>query len=132
MMTEITLTPAFVALMKAKKLAQRTLLLIADDGGGKYSLQGGACTIGSRFTLIALDAPDPEYPVHLTNAAGLSLYSSEYDLLFLEQGLVLDFVDHQIRLKDNAHSFDDGLRIAEGKDVLAAFGKGLTVAGVSC
>lgn len=128
----ITLTDAFVQLIQAKNLADKDLILIADDGGGKYSLQGGACTIGSKFTLIVVDQPDADYPVALENAAGLKLWSSEYDLLFLEPGLKLDFVDHQIRLQDNAHRFDDGLRIAKGADVLAAFHQGLTVNGVSC
>ncbi|WP_461213568.1 iron-sulfur cluster biosynthesis family protein [Lacticaseibacillus sp. GG6-2] len=131
-MAEITLTPAFVDLLKAKQLADKTLILIADDGGGKYSLQGGACTIGSKFTLIVVDGPDSDYPVLLENEAGIKLYTSEYDLLFLESGLELDFRDHQIRLKDHAHTFDDSLLIADGKEVLAAFGKGLTVAGISC
>lgn len=131
-MPKITLTPSFVALIQAKHLDEQVLVLIADDGGGKYSLQGGACTIGSRFTLITLDQPDPDYPVRLENVAGLQLYTSDYDLLFLEAGLTLDFVDHQIRLADNAHRFDDGVRIAKGQDVLAAFAQGLTVAGVSC
>ncbi len=131
-MAEITLTKAFVELLQHKQLADKTLILIADDGGGKYSLQGGACTIGSKFTLIVTDAPDPDYPVALTNAAGIHLYTSDYDLLFLEAGLELDFRNHQIRLKDHAQTFDDSLLIADGQEVLAAFGKGLTVAGVSC
>jgi hypothetical protein len=129
---QITLTDAFVQLIHDKGLADKDLILIADDGGGKYSLQGGACTIGSKFTLIEVDQPDADYPVALENKAGLKLWSSDYDLLFLEAGLQLDFVDHQIRLKDNAHRFDDGLRIAKGSEVLAAFHQGLTVAGVSC
>lgn len=129
---QITLTDAFVQLIRDKGLADKDLILIADDGGGKYSLQGGACTIGSKFTLIEVDQPDVDYPVALENKAGLKLWSSDYDLLFLEDGLQLDFVDHQIRLKDNAHRFDDGLRIAKGSEVLAAFHQGLTVAGVSC
>ncbi|WP_262316395.1 iron-sulfur cluster biosynthesis family protein [Lacticaseibacillus parakribbianus] len=131
-MTKITLTQSFVDLMAQKSLLDKTLILIADDGGGKYSLQGGACTIGSKFTLIVVDAPDPDYPVALANDFGVHLWSSDYDLLFLEKGLTLDFVAHQIRLKDNAHGFDDGLRIADGQEVLAAFHRGLTVAGVSC
>lgn len=129
---QITLTDAFVQLIQDKGLVGKDLILIADDGGGKYSLQGGACTIGSKFTLIEVDQPDADYPVALENTAGLKLWSSDYDLLFLEDGLQLDFVAHQIRLKDNAHRFDDGLRIAKGADVLAAFHQGLTVAGVSC
>lgn len=131
-MTKINVSPAFVQLMKDKHLDQKTLLLIADDGGGRYSLQGGACTIGSNFTLIELDAPDPDYDVVLENDAGLNLYSSEYDMYFLEDGLTIDYRDYQIRLKDNAHWFDDGVRIAKGADVLEAFKQGIMIAGATC
>lgn len=131
-MAEINLTPAFVAFIQQKGLADKTLILIADDGGGKYSLQGGACTIGSKFTLIIRDRPDADYPVELHNDAGLHLYSSDYDLLFTEPGLTLDFKDYQIRMKDNAHSFGDNLMLADGQEVLDAFKQGLTVAGISC
>lgn len=131
-MAEIKVTPAFKQLMVDKHLADKTLLLIADDGGGRYSLQGGACTIGSNFTLIELDAPDPDYNVELVNDAGLHLYSSDYDLFFLEDGLTIDYRDFQIRLKDNAHWFDDGVRIARGADVLAAFKQGIKIAGATC
>jgi uncharacterized protein YqkB len=131
-MTKINVSPAFVQLMRDKHLDQKTLLLIADDGGGRYSLQGGACTIGSNFTLIELDAPDPDYDVVLENDAGLHLYSSEYDMYFLEDGLTIDYRDYQIRLKDNAHWFDDGVRIAKGTDVLEAFKKGIMIAGATC
>ena len=131
-MAEIKVTRAFKQLMVDKHLADKTLLLIADDGGGRYSLQGGACTIGSNFTLIELDAPDPDYNVELVNDAGLHLYSSDYDLFFLEDGLTIDYRDFQIRLKDNAHWFDDGVRIARGADVLAAFKQGIKIAGATC
>ena len=60
---QITLTDAFVQLIQDKGLVGKDLILIADDGGGKYSLQGGACTIGSKFTLIEVDQPDADYPV---------------------------------------------------------------------
>lgn len=131
-MAEIQLTDAFVGLLQDKGLDKKVLLLIADDGGGKYSLQGGACTIGSNFTLIELNAPDPDYDVALTNDAGIQLFTSEYDLYFLEDGLQLDYRDYQIRIKDNAHWFDDGVRIAKGADVLAAFKQGIMLAGETC
>ncbi|GEO69286.1 iron-sulfur cluster biosynthesis family protein [Levilactobacillus acidifarinae] len=72
-MAQIKLTPAFMAVLDRKHLAAKDLVLIADDGGGKYSLQGGACTIGTNFTLIVLDAPDPDYPVTIANDQGLNL-----------------------------------------------------------
>lgn len=131
-MAEIKVTDAFVDFLKTKGLADKVLLLIADDGGGRYSLQGGACTIGSRFTLIELDKPDPDYSVVLHNDKGLKLYSSDYDMYFLEQGLTIDYREFGIRLKDNAHWFEDGVRIAKGSDVIAAFKQGITVAGETC
>ena len=74
-MATIKLSQAFVDLMKKKHLDQKTLLLITDDGGGRYSLQGGACSIGTKFTLIVLDQPDSDYQVKLENDAGLDLYT---------------------------------------------------------
>lgn len=132
-MPKITLTPSFVALMQKKDLLAKTLLLITDDGGGRYSLQGGACSIGTKFTLIVLAQLDPAYDVALTNDAGLQLYTSGYDMIFLSPGLKLDFADGRISLKDNAHaSLDNSVLIADGQEVLAAFKQGLTVAGQSC
>ncbi|MFD1433270.1 iron-sulfur cluster biosynthesis family protein [Lacticaseibacillus yichunensis] len=128
----ITLTDSFVALMQAKHLADKVIVLITDDGGGKYSLQGGACSIGTTFTLIILDAPDPDYPVRLENKAGLAIYTSDYDLIFMQAGLTLDFANAQISLKDNAHLLDNSVRIADGKAVLAAFKQGTTINGETC
>ncbi|WP_056969189.1 iron-sulfur cluster biosynthesis family protein [Lacticaseibacillus thailandensis] len=131
-MAQIKLTDSFMDLMRRKGLADKTLLLIADDGGGRYSLQGGACTIGSKFSLIELDAPDPDYNVRLENDAGLDLYTSDYDLFFLEHGAVLDFKHYAIDLKDDAHHIDGAVTMAKGADILAAFKQGLTVAGETC
>ena len=123
-MATIKLSQAFVDLMKKKHLDQKTLLLITDDGGGRYSLQGGACSIGTKFTLIVLDQPDD---------AGLDLYTSDYDMIFFASGLAMDFQNGAISIKDDAHAYLDGsVRIANGADVLAAFKKGIMVSGATC
>ena len=107
-MATIKLSQAFVDLMKKKHLDQKTLLLITDDGGGRYSLQGGACSIGTKFTLIVLDQPDSDYQVKLENDAGLDLYTSDYDMIFFASGLAMDFQNGAISIKDDAHAYLDG------------------------
>ncbi|KRN21540.1 iron-sulfur cluster biosynthesis family protein [Lacticaseibacillus camelliae] len=131
-MAKITVSEAFVALMTKKGLANKDIALITDDGGGKYSLQGGACSIGTKFTLIVLDAPDPDYAVRLENTAGLHLWTSDYDMIFFNPGLSIDYHDGSISIKDNAHALDNQMRIAQGSEVLAAFKQGTTVAGQTC
>lgn len=131
-MATIKLSDALVAHLKQRQLADKELVLITDDGGGKYSLQGGACTIGTNFTVIVLDQPDPDYAVPLTNEAGLHLWTSPYDLVFLETGVAMDYGQGQIFLKDDAHILDNAVQIADGATVLAAFDRGLTAKRTSC
>jgi len=132
-MASIQLSDALVALLQRKGLAQKDLILLTDDGGGKYSLQGGACTIGTNFTLIVIDAPDKDYPVKLHNNQGIHLWTSDYDLIFLESGVAMDYRDGQISIKDDAHAMlDNTVQIAKGQDVLDAFAQGITMKGASC
>ena len=131
-MPQIHLTDAFMALLDRKHLTQKDLILLADDGGGKYSLQGGACTIGTTFTLIVVDQPDSDYPIALANAQGVKLWSSKYDLYFLSAGLTLDVAHHNILLKDDAELLDSTVRIARGAEVLAAFQQGIKLNGQGC
>ena len=132
-MATIKLSQSFVDLMKKKHFDQKILLLIADDGGGRYSLQGGACSIGTKFSLIVLDEPDPDYQVKLENDAGLQLYTSDYDMIFFASGLAMDFKQGAISIKDDAHAYLDGsVRIAKGSDVLAAFKKGIMMSSATC
>lgn len=131
-MASITFTPSMLDLLDRNGLRYRPLALITDDGGGKYSLQGGACSIGTKFTLIALNAPDPDYAIPLMNDAGVTINTSDYDLMFLEPGLTMDFQNGSIHLKDNAHTLDSSVRIAEGSDVIAAFAQGILMNGKTC
>ncbi|WP_125605215.1 iron-sulfur cluster biosynthesis family protein [Lapidilactobacillus bayanensis] len=123
---KITITETVLQLLKHKKLDDKVLLLVTDDGGGKYSLQGGACSIGAKFTLIVLDEPDQLYQIKLENNANLDLYTSDYDLVFFTDGLTLDLQHYQITLKDNGGILDGAVQIANGQDIIAAFNKGTT------
>ena len=131
-MAKIQLSDSLVDLLRRKQLATKDLILLTDDGGGKYSLQGGACTIGTNFTLIVIDAPDQDYPMPLENAQGIHLWTSTFVLIFLETGVKMDYRNGQISIKDDAHALDNAVQIANGADVLAAFAQGIKVDGSSC
>ncbi len=131
-MLNIKVTDSVMALLKRKNIADKTLLLVTDDGGGKYSLQGGACSIGAKFSIVALDEFDPEYPLSIENNFELKLYTSDYDTRFLRTGLTLDVKNSRITLKDNTGLLDSNVLIANGKDILAAFEKGIIMNGESC
>lgn len=131
-MTKVTLDNDLMTVLERKGLTKRQLVLITDDGGGKYSLHGGACSIGTKFTLIVLDQPDPDYPVRLSNDRGLNLWTSNYDLMFLTQGVRMGYRQGRIFIKDDAHVLDRAVQIADGAAVLAAFDQGTTPDQAGC
>lgn len=131
-MQSIKITDSLLDLLKKKKLNDKILLLVTDDGGGKYSLQGGACSIGSKFSIVVVDQPDPDYQVKVENNAGLNLYTSEYDLHFLNKGLTMDFKNYLISLKDNTGMLDGAVLIANGQEILDAFEQGTIASGETC
>ncbi|GAA2969567.1 iron-sulfur cluster biosynthesis family protein [Lentilactobacillus parakefiri] len=131
-MITIHLTDPIRSLLCERRFKNKTLLLITDDGGGKYSLKGGACTIGANFSMIILDKPDADYPVRLVNHAGIPLFTSNYDLTFLGNGLKLDYQNHSIRLSDDSGLLDGAVQITNGADVITAFQNGLTPDQAGC
>lgn len=122
----IKITDSAMQYLREKQVNNKILLLVTDDGGGKYSLQGGACSIGAKFTLITLDQPDDLYQVKLENDANLRLYTSNYDLVFFGAGLTLDFKNYQFTLKDNSGILDGAVQIANGQDIIDTFNKGIS------
>ena len=66
-MLKITFTDSALDYLKRREIADKILILITDDGGGKYSIKGGNCSIGSHFSIIWVDEKDPDYPVQLDN-----------------------------------------------------------------
>ena len=131
-MTQIKISARLKALLTAKGFAAKQLVLVTDDGGGKYSLHGGACSIGTKFTLIVLDQPDPEYDVAVDNNQQLALWTSAYDLIFFNDGIQMDYDQGRISIKDNAHMLDNAVQIAKGAEVLAAFEQGVPADNLTC
>ncbi|PRO86477.1 iron-sulfur cluster biosynthesis family protein [Lactiplantibacillus pentosus] len=131
-MTQIKISARLKALLTAKGFADKQLVLVTDDGGGKYSLHGGACSIGTKFTLIVLDRPDPEYDVAVDNNQQLALWTSAYDLIFFNDGIQMDYDQGRISIKDNAHMLDNAVQIAKGAEVLAAFEQGVPADNLTC
>ncbi|MCI1290503.1 MAG: iron-sulfur cluster biosynthesis family protein [Lactobacillus sp.] len=119
-MAHIKFTQAALAELKKRGLLSHPLLLIADDGGGKYSLAGGSCSIGASFSIIKLSKLDPDYPEVLENEAGVELYTSKYDLTLLEDNLVMDYVNGGLLLKNDSGLLDGAMRIGDGDRLLAA------------
>lgn len=118
--------------LKARGVADKELVLITDDGGGKYSLDGGSCSLGANFTIIVLDQPDPDYQLKMENNAGLHMWTSEYDTMFFESGLTLDYKNHSVEIRDDAHVLDNAVQIANGQEVLTAFNQGMQASGGNC
>ncbi|MGA3409147.1 iron-sulfur cluster biosynthesis family protein [Lactiplantibacillus pentosus] len=131
-MTQIKISARLKALLTAKGFADKQLVLVTDDGGGKYSLHGGACSIGTKFTLIVLDQPDPEYDVAVDNNQQLALWTSAYNLIFFNDGIQMDYDQGRISIKDNAHMLDNAVQIAKGAEVLAAFEQGVPADNLTC
>ncbi|GHP15030.1 Fe-S cluster biosynthesis protein [Lentilactobacillus fungorum] len=131
-MPTIKITVPMKQYLSTTQFAGKTFLLIADDGGGNYSLHGGACTIGGNFTLVVLDQPDERYPIPLKNNAEIPLFTSAYDLNFLGAGLKMDFQHHSIRLSDDAELLDSAVQITQGTKVTKAFEAGMTPMDYGC
>lgn len=131
-MIKIEISDRLQALLATKGFSKQQLVLVTDDGGGKYSLHGGACSIGTKFTLIVLDQPDPEYAVAVSNNQHLALWTSTYDLIFFNDGIQMDYQQGRISIKDNAHMLDNAVQIAKGAEVLAAFANGVPADNLTC
>lgn len=110
-MPNIKITDAAYRILEDKKITAKPLLLITNDAGGQYSSMGGACSIGSNFSIIILDKSDPEYAVPLENQQGLTLCTSDYDLLFLGQGIILDYQQSRLILRNDGGLLDTSVAI---------------------
>ena len=93
----------------------QTVLLALNDGSNGYSKLGGTCTIGANFQLVVLDHKDPEFSIKVKNNMDLDLYTSDKELTFLDDGLVLNARNAVLSLSSNEGVIDGGLTITEFK-----------------
>lgn len=118
-MPKIKFTKAALEYLKRKHVLGSPLLLIVDDGGGKYSILGGSCTMGSHFSIIKLKKTDPDYPIKLENDQNVEIYTSNYDLAILQDNLVLDYINAGLELKNDSGILDGAVQIGDGEKLLA-------------
>ena len=93
----------------------QVVLLALNDGSNGYSKLGGTCTIGANFQLVLLDHPDPEFSIEVKNNMGLDMYTSDKELAFLDDGLVLNARNATLSLSSNEGIIDGGVTIYEFK-----------------
>ena len=93
----------------------QVVLLALNDGSNGYSKLGGTCTIGANFQLVLLDHPDPEFSIEVKNNMGLDMYTSDKELAFLDNGLVLNARNATLSLSSNEGIIDGGVTISEFK-----------------
>ena len=101
-------------LEKKIKPGQVVLLALNDVSNG-YSKFGGTCTIGANFQLVLLDHPDSEFSIKVKNNMGLDMYTSDKELAFLDDGLVLNARNATLSLSSNEGIIDGGVTISEFK-----------------
>lgn len=107
-------------LLKRREILNKILILIADDGGGKYSIKGGGCAIGSHFSIIYVDKVDPDYPIKFENNQGINIYTSKYDTTMMGPNLVVDYANASLNLKSDEGLLDGGVDIGNGAELIKA------------
>lgn len=131
-MAKITITKDALNYLKQEGIADKYLILITDDGGGKYSMSGGACSIGSHFSIIWVNQPDSDYSEVIKNDEGLKIYSSKYDLTLLDNDMTLDYKNGSLALKGESGILDEGVSIGDGAALIKANKNVSIAANKSC
>ena len=128
-MLKITFTDSALDYLKRREIADKILILITDDGGGKYSIKGGNRSIGSHFSIIWVDEKDPDYPVQLDNDQGLKIYTSKYDMTLMGPNMVMDYNAGSLNLRSDEGILDGGVEIGNGAALIKA-NKNVKMTGV--
>ena len=128
-MLKITFTDSALDYLKRREIADKILILITDDGGGKYSIKGGNCSIGSHLSIIWVDQTDPDYPVKLENDQGLKIYTSKYDMTLMGPNMVMDYNAGSLNLRSDEGILDGGVEIGNGAALIKA-NKNVKMTGV--
>lgn len=119
-MLNITFTDGALAYLKGKNILNKILILIVDDGGGKYSIKGGSCSIGSHFSIIWVNQKDPDYPLTLKNNQDLKIYTSSYDQALMGPNMICDYESGSLNLRDDEGLLDGNVEIGNGAALIKA------------
>ena len=128
-MLKITFTDSALDYLKRRKIADKTLILITDDGGGKYSIKGGGRSIAPHSSITWADEKDPDYPVQLDNDQGLKIYTSKYDMTLMGPNMVMDYNAGSLNLRSDEGILDGGVEIGNGAALIKA-NKNVKMTGV--
>ena len=90
----------------------QVVLLSLNDGSNKYSNIAGSCAAGTRFQFVVLDKQDPEFSIKVENNAGLDLYTSPAEMLYLGNNLVVDEKNAAISLADDSGVIDAAMTVS--------------------
>lgn len=119
-MLKITFTKQARTYLRKREMLNKILLLIVDDGGGKYSVRGGNCSFGSHFSLIWINHKDKDYPLQLENEQGIKVFTSKYDLALMGANLLVDYKAGALSLHSDEGLLDGGMDIGNGPVLLKA------------
>lgn len=119
-MFKITFTKQAKIYLQKRGMLNKILLLIVDDGGGKYSIKGGNCSFGSHFSLIWVEQKDQDYPVQLRNDQGIKIFTSKYDLALMAANLVVDYQSGALSLNSDEGLLDGSMDVGNGPALLKA------------
>ena len=114
-MVKMTISQDAINFLKNRGYDKHEIILIVDGGGGDYSIEGGSCNIGIDYSLISLDTMkhDSRYSVKIENNADFEIYTSDYDLAFLGDNLILDIHDTTLRLRNDSGILTGAVKIAK-------------------
>lgn len=108
----ITIKPAALAYLKDHTTEQEHLFLALDDGSSKYSQLGGTCAIGNKFQIVASPVADADYDIALNTDSELTLTTGDEEEMYLGHGLVLDFQQASLVLRDDSGILDGAVNLS--------------------
>ena len=108
---KITIKPEALTYLRTKMAPEERVFLALDDGSSKYSQLGGSCAIGNKYQLVLTTATDPDYAIAVENEAGLALTTGDPELMYLGNGLVLDYQQAALVLRDDSGILDGAVMV---------------------
>nr|WP_272481152.1 iron-sulfur cluster biosynthesis family protein [Holzapfeliella floricola] len=92
---------------------KRHVFLALDDGSSKFSKMGGSCAIGNKFQFVFSNQPDDDYQNVIENNFDLDLTMSKEEEAFLGNGLVLEYKNAALVLRDDSGILDGAVSVVE-------------------
>lgn len=110
---KITITDKATSELK-KKLRTPIFLLVLNDGSNKFSIGGGACSVGDSYKIVDTDKEEEGYGEILDNP-DFTVYTSNSEKYFFGKNLKIDYNESMatLVLMDDGGILDGNLQISE-------------------